>query len=193
MNTNVSSNSEQQNQSSHPLIRSFYNLQRWKDFKINGSIEGPGERDKLSYTSLAYQIQNGRTAGFSEAEICAGVIKAIAPGNFLRSYLESKSYLNVDSPIQIMRIHFKEKDSLSTSTEMRNAIQSSTKSPHDFVVLSMKEKVLILAKKDGCPFKKGLLQRRFLHAILTGLKSNNIQNDLRPTLENNKISDEHLL
>ena len=82
MNKNVSSNSEQQNQSSHPPIRSFYNLQQLKDFKINGSIGGPGDRDKLLYTSLAYQIQNGQTAGFSEAEICAGVIKAIAPGSF---------------------------------------------------------------------------------------------------------------
>ena len=95
MDTDVSTNSEQQNQSYHLPIRSSYNLQRLKDFKINGSIEGPGKRDKFSYTSLAYQIQNGRTAGFSEAEICAGVIKAIAPGAFLRLYLESKSFLNV--------------------------------------------------------------------------------------------------
>ena len=65
MNTNVSSISEQQNQSSNLPIRPFYNLQWLKDFKINGSIGGPGERDKLLYTSLAYQIQNGRTAGFS--------------------------------------------------------------------------------------------------------------------------------
>ena len=42
MNTNVSSNSEQQNQSSHPPIRSSYNLQRLKDFKINGSIRSLG-------------------------------------------------------------------------------------------------------------------------------------------------------
>ena len=56
MNTNVSSNSKQQNQSSHPPIRSFYNLQQLKDFKINGSIGGPWEGDKLSNTSLAYQI-----------------------------------------------------------------------------------------------------------------------------------------
>ena len=89
MNANVSSNSEQQNQGSNLPIRPFYNLQRLKDFKINGSIGGPGERDKLSYINLAYQIQNGRTIGFSEAEICAGVIKAITLGNFLRSYLES--------------------------------------------------------------------------------------------------------
>ena len=160
----------------------------------DGVIRRLGERDKLLYTSLAYQIQNGRTAGFSEAEICAGVIKVIAPGNFLRSYLESKSFLTVDSLIQIMRSHFRKKDPLSTFTEMSNAVQSSIESPLDFVVclLSMRENVLLLAKEEGCPFDKGLLQQLFLHAIWTGLK-NNIWNDLHPTLENNKVSDEHLL
>ena len=150
-------------------------------------------RDKFSYTSLPYQIQNGWTVGFSEAKICAGVIKAIAPVNFLRSYLESKSFLTVDSLIQVMRSHFRWKDSSSTFTEMSNAVQFSTELPHDFVVrsLSMKEKVLILAKEEGCPFDKSLLQRRFFHAILTGSRKNNIRNDLRPTLENNIISDKH--
>ena len=78
---------------------------------------------------------------------------------------------------------------------MSNAVQSSTESPHDFVVrlLSMREKVLILAKEEGCPFDKGLLQRCFFHTISTVLRNNNIRNDLRPTLENNNISDEHLL
>ena len=57
----------------------------------------------------------------------------------------------------------------------------------------MREKVLILVKEEGCPFDKGLLQRRFLHTILTGLRNNNIRNDLRPIIENNKISDTHLL
>ena len=138
MNTNVSSDSKQQNQNNkNPPITSFYNLQRLKDFKVNGSIGGLEERDKSLYTSLAYQIQNGRTAGFSETEIFAGVIKAIAPGNFLISDLESKSFLTVDLFIQIMRSHFKEKDSSFTFIEMSNAVQSSTESPHDFVVRSV--------------------------------------------------------
>ena len=134
-------------------------MQRLKDFKITGNIGGPGERDKLSYTSLAYQIQNGQTAGFSEAEVCAGVIKAIAPENILRSYLESMSFLTVDSLIQIMRSHFREKDSSSTFAEMSNAVQSSTESSHNFVarLLSMRENILILAKEEGSPFDKDLL------------------------------------
>ena len=78
--------------SSHPPIRSFYNVQRLKDFKINGGIRGPGERDTLLCTSRDYQIHNRRTAGFSEAENYAGVIKAIARGNILGTYLESKGF-----------------------------------------------------------------------------------------------------
>ena len=69
---------------------------------------------------------------------------------------------------------------------MSNVVQSSTESPHNFIVLSLsiREKVLILAKEEDCPLDKGLLQLCFLHAILTGLRNNNIRNDLRLTLEN---------
>ena len=96
-------------------------------------------------------MQNGQTAGFSEAEICTGVIKAIAPGNFSRLYLESKSFQTVDSLIQIMRSLFKEEDSSSSFEEMSNVVQASTESPHDCAVclLSMREKVLILVKEEG--------------------------------------------
>ena len=73
MNTNVSSNSEQENQSSHPPIRPFYNLQWLKNFKINGSIEGPGDRDKLSYTSLATKSKMGKLLGFQKLKFVAGL------------------------------------------------------------------------------------------------------------------------
>ena len=93
-----------------------------------------------------------------------------------------------------MGSHFKEQDSVSTLTEMSNAVQSSTESRHDCVVclLNMREKILVLAK-EVCPFDKGVLQRRLLHAISTDLRNNKIRNDLHPTLENNKISGKHLL
>ena len=69
----------------------------------------------------------------------------------MRSYLDSKSFLTAVSLFQIMMNHFREKDSSSTFTEMSNAINCSTKSPHDAVVrlLKMTEKVLILAKEEG--------------------------------------------
>ena len=178
-----------------PQTSEAFCLQKLKDFKISGCIGGSGEKDKLSYTSLAYQIQNGRKAGYSDDEICAGVIKSIAPGNHLRSYLESKSSLNVPLIIQIMRSHFCEKDSSSKFTEMSNSVQSVNESTYEFVVklMSKREKVLILAKEEDCPYDETLVQRIFLHAISTGIRNNNIRNDFRHVLQNINISDEHLL
>ena len=61
-----------------------------RDFKINGTIGGLGEKDKLSYLSLSFQIENAKKLGYSDEKICAAIIRAIAPSNHLRTYFESK-------------------------------------------------------------------------------------------------------
>ena len=111
-------------------------LQKLKDFNNSGSIGGSAEKDKLFYMSLAYQIQNGRKAGYNDKEICAGVIKSFDLGNHLRSYRESKPSLNFSSLIQIMKSHFSE-DSSSTLKEMSNSVQSVNDSTYDFVMKLM--------------------------------------------------------
>lgn len=65
-----------------------------EDFQSSGCIGGSGEKDILSYTSSAYQVQNSKKAGCNHKGISAEVIKSIAPGNHLRSYLQSKSSLS---------------------------------------------------------------------------------------------------
>ena len=50
---------------SHPQNNNdMFCLQKLKDFKISDGIGRSGEKDKFSYTSLAYQIQNGRKNGY---------------------------------------------------------------------------------------------------------------------------------
>ena len=105
----------------------------------------------ILYTTLSYQIKNGRTSGFLGAEICARDVRFITPWNCLRSYLESKLKLTVVSLIQITRNHFREKDTLSFFTEIRNAFQFATESPHDFV-FRLREKMLIFAN-GGLPLR----------------------------------------
>ena len=80
-------------------------------------------------------------------------------------------------------------------TEMSNSVQSVNESTYEFVVklMSKCEKVLILAKEEDCLYDETLVQRRFLHAFSTGIRSNNIRNDLCHVLQNINISDEHLL
>ena len=48
-------------QKSEPKTRNSYiDVMRLKEFKISGKIGRPGEKDKLSYSSLSYQMMNGK-------------------------------------------------------------------------------------------------------------------------------------
>ena len=98
---------------------------RWKELKINGQIGSPGQKDKLTYTGLSFQIANARQRGFEDLEICAAVIKAISPGEDLRTYLEMCGDLNLDTLIPILRTHFKEKDATLVYSELSNGTQNT--------------------------------------------------------------------
>ena len=58
-----------------------------RQFKINGQIGEPDQKDKISFSSLARQIQIGLTQRYVQSEIVDGVIRAITPGLVLRRYL----------------------------------------------------------------------------------------------------------
>ena len=168
---------------------------KFKDLKISGTIAGKGE-NKLSYTSLSYQIDNAKQLGYSDARICAAVIKAISPSSNLRTYLESKRTLSVDLLVEILRSHFKEKDSASVFTELSNAVQQTTETSLDFVIrlMCLRQKVLTLSREEKCPYDEELLSKRFFHTMFTGMRNSNIRADLREMCKNDfKISDEVLL
>lgn len=166
-----------------------------RDFKINGSIGTPGQKDKLSYMSLSYQIQKGKKDGRSGEEICSAVIKAITPGSSLRNYLESRLDLDEKQLIKVLRSHFSEKDSPTVFNEMSNCVQGASESELDFCLraMSLRQKVLMLATEEECPYDPKTIKKRFLHAIFTGLKFNNIRHELQSVLKSEDISDEDLL
>ena len=99
-------------------VETLVDMYKLKDLKISGIIGGIGEKDKLSYLSLSYQIENAKKVGYSEEKICGAVIKAIAPNNHLRTYFESRPSLKLSSLQEILRSHFKEKDSAATFSEL---------------------------------------------------------------------------
>ena len=124
--------------------------------------------------------------------------KAISPGENLRTYLETKSSLNIESLLEILRSHFHEKDSSSVFTELCNAVQDSNENAHDFVIrmLCLRQKVLTLAHEEGAPYEVAMVQKRLLHTIETGLKNNNIRSELLELSvldKYKKLSDEQLL
>ena len=155
----------------------------------------PGEKDKLSFSSLSYQISNGLKLGYSQEIVCAAVLKAISPGNNLRTYLESKVDLTITSLIEIMRSHFHEKDSTSVFTELSNASQDVNESCQDFVIrmMCLRQKVFVLGVEEDCPYDDTLVQNRFFHTIETGMRNNNIRSELREIFKESKVTDEELL
>ena len=78
----------------YSLIESTSVLRR--QFKITGQIGDPDQKDKLNYSSLRKQMETGVEQKYKEHEIVDGVIRAISPGLFLRSYLESFKDLSLD-------------------------------------------------------------------------------------------------
>ena len=67
-----------------------------RQFKISSQIGEPEQKDKISFSSLARQIETGLFQGYDESEIVDGVISSITPGMVLRSYLETDIELTMD-------------------------------------------------------------------------------------------------
>ena len=143
-------------------VKATIDVMKLKDLKISGIIGGCGDKEKLSYSSLSYQIASAQKAGYSESRICAAVVKAIAPSNNLRMYLECKPDLDLRILIEILRSHFNERDSASVFTELGNAVQKSHENSHDFVVrlLCLRQKVADLGREEGCPYQENMLKKR---------------------------------
>ena len=95
---------------SEERVKTVVDVMKLKDFKISGIIGGSG--GKLSYTSLSYQIANAEKSGYPEERICTAVVRAVSPSSNLQTYLKSKPDLTLKTLTEILRSHFKEKDSV---------------------------------------------------------------------------------
>ena len=58
---------------------------KFKEYKINGKIGTPGQRDRPTFWSLVFRMNNGLKKAYSDHEICDAVIKSIAPDLALRT------------------------------------------------------------------------------------------------------------
>ena len=79
--------------------------------------------------------------------------------------------------------------------KLGNAKQIPNETAQEFIIrmMSLREKVLFVSNKDKCGYSTSLIQDMFLHAILVGLRNDNIRYELRPLLKNTIVSDEDIL
>lgn len=168
-----------------------------KDFKVSGQIGEPGQKDKLTFSSLAHQIENGLNRGYPEIEIVDAVIRAITPGSQLRSYLEGKPHLTLPTLRRILRSHFQEKSATELYKQLASEVQNSKETPQSFLmrVLDLRQKVLFASQESesGLKYDPVLVQRMCLHTLLTGLQNDSIRIDMQPLLLDTETSDELLL
>lgn len=180
-------------QTSQPRL----SLQWGREFKISGQIGEPGQKDKLTFSSLAHQIEQGINKGFPEIEVVDAVIRAIAPSLQLRSYLEGKSNLNLPTLRRILRSHYQEKGATELYKQLTSEVQSSKETPQNFLIraLDLRQKILFASQEaeSGLRYDPVLVQSMFLHTVLTGLQNDSIRSDLQPYLQQTTTSDELLL
>lgn len=136
------SSSSAQSQQSSPYWR--------KDFKISGQVGEPGQKDKLRFSSLAHQIENGLSQGYPDMEIVDAVIRAVSPGLQLCSYLEGKPYLTLPTLRCILHSHFQEKSATDLYKQLESEAQHSKETPQSFLVrvLDLRQKVLFASQES---------------------------------------------
>ena len=169
---------------------------RLRQFKINGTIGEPGQKNCLSYSSLCYQIKQGEGLKYTQPEIYAAVIKAIEAGNPFRDVLELEAdAFDKKAFMKSLRSHFKVRDPNEVFNQLRTCVQGPSESAHKFCCrcVALKKKVQAMSEAEDLPFDDENLQATFFRTIYTGLRQQSIRNELRQVLKEASIGDADLL
>ena len=157
-----------------------------KDLKIKGQIGGPGEKGKLNFISVVRKIERAVKQGYRETEICEAVIEMVSPEQRLRSLLEGKFDLTLPKLRRILRCHFKEEEASELYTQLTNLSQEEGAGADEFVndVIILRDKILFTSKEAESEFNypETIVQKQYIHAILTGLRDNNIKSEVKAAL-----------
>lgn len=169
----------------------------YREFKIQGVIGKPGQKDKLTYQSLISQIETGLRRNYSDKEVVLAVIRAVQPGLQLRSYLESVSEITLERLRKILRFHFHEKSATELFQLLTTATQQPNEDPQSFLMraLTLRQKIVFASKEadSGITYDSSSVQSLFLHALETGLKDETIRAKIRPALAKKTVTDEELI
>ena len=172
-------------------------LQRLNEFKIKGTVGMPDEAGMLDFRNLSYQIQGARDRGYQDKEISIAVVQSIKAGLQLRGYLEGVPNLTMETLFKRLRLHFKVKDASTMFREMEQTVQweDETEETYCYRMLRLKQDVAILSQQEPHPFNADRIQTRFQHALYTGLKHDNIRQQLKYLLKERcqPVTDDELL
>ena len=152
-----------------------------KDLKLDGVIGGETDKNRMTFSSLCYQISNAQKLGHSEQTICNAILTAIAPTNNLRTFFEMRPRLMIKSMLSKLKNLYKEKDSTTTLIELSKAAQSSSETclAYGTRLINLRDKVVLLAESEGCPQEATGLSKKLMKSFFVGLRNGNVRNELR--------------
>ena len=170
-----------------------------RQFKINGQIGEPEQKDKISFSSLVRQIQTGLAQGYAESEIVDGVIRSITPGLVLRSCLENYKDLTLDRLKKILRSHYGAKNTSELYSALASICQCPKESPQAFLMnaLDLRQQIMFACGEEddntSLKYDAGHIQQLFLRTVETGLQNESIRAKIRPFLKDPNVTDEVLM
>ena len=167
-----------------------------REFLVFGQIGEPGQADKLSFVSLANQIGAAIRRGYSQREIVDGAIRAVAPGTHHRSYLESFKDLSLPQLQELLRNHYRERDTTAAYQDLSTLSQELKETAQAFLmrVLDARQKVLLANEMESSlKYDAELVQGMFLKVLETGLIDDNIASKMALILKRPGISDQEIM
>ena len=164
-------------------------LGKLRELKLSGTIGKPGQKGKLTYSSLLSQLRNAIKRNFDDSEICAAVIRCIDPNTPLRNYLEELEDLTVEKMLPTLQSHFQEKNATALYHQMNNAVMSSDDTELSFCMelMALRDKIYKISSTQGGEYTKPLLQSQFQKALYTGIKNERVRQELKPYLSNRRV------
>ena len=174
-------------------VKTKIELHKLREFKISGIVCG-GE-NALDYTSLRYQMREGKTLGYSDKEIMSGVIKAMKAGSSIRRYFEGRADWTEQNFLEILRSHCNVKDSATLLDEMVNSRQEASETEMNYVmrVMDLRNNILSITKDEDCPLGEPLVRKRFFYTSSVGFKKDTIRLEMMNALKKQALTDEELV
>ena len=169
-------------------------LNRLREFKIHGGFVASGE-NPINYSNLKFQMEEGTQQGYTEKEIMSGVIRAVKPNSYLRHYLESERNLTMEVFLVHIKNHYALQDSNTLMTNMEGSKQSANQKAQEYItqMAQLRNNIITISEEEGNPRDPQAVRKRFLHAILVGLKRDTVRLEVQALLKSKPdITDQEL-
>ena len=157
-----------------------------RELRISGTIGGKKE-NRIDYLSLCSQIAEARQKGYADDEISFAIKKAVSPSSEIKGYLDSLyEDINLDDVLTCIRSSYQEKSISELFQDLTKLCQNNSEDAQAFLFrgLGLRQKVQAASDAtDEINYETSLIQSTFLHAILTGIKSESVRSHMKPYLD----------